>query len=175
MRAKIAVTLLLLIALPEFVKGQNESVFDVKTVAKNMEKRFHDCPRREVVGQFERKHRKQVWQKQAWGPTTDVFVDIKPNDSMLYPYLLIVEFTLGHNFGPERQSHSDAEKDTDLSENPTLAMLLKGKYRNVYLLSKDDIRLKSREVLRQELDGKTNSWEQRPPWPDACWDQINAL
>jgi hypothetical protein len=174
MRTKILVTLLLLTAFPEFVTGQNESVLDVKAVAKNFEKRFQDCPRREVVGRFDRKHHKQVWQKQAWGPPTDVFVDIKANDSMLYPYLMFVEFSLGHSFGPERQSQSDAAKDVDLSQNPTLAALLKGKYRNVYFLSKDDIKLKSRELQRQELDGKASTWEQRPSWPDACWDQINT-
>jgi hypothetical protein len=66
---------------------------------------FKACPRREVVAPFGRKHHKQVWQKQAWGPPTDVFADVKRNnDSILYPYILTVEFSLGITFGPERQS-----------------------------------------------------------------------
>ena len=138
-----------------------------------MEKRFEACPRREIVAQFDRKHHKSVWEKQAWGPPTDVFADAKPNDSILYPYILTIEFSLSLTFGPERQSRADAEKDTDLAQLalPLLAAR-RGKYRNVYLASKDGVRLKTRELLDEKLDGTLSTWKERPSWPDACWDQI---
>ncbi len=107
---------LLQIALVPVV-AQTDSEIDVKTLASGIEKRLQACPRREVVAQFDRKHHKQVWQKQAWGPPTDVFADVRPNDSgsVLYPYVLVVEFSLKTAFGPERDNKADAERDSDLS------------------------------------------------------------
>jgi len=153
--------------------AQSDSEFNIKTLARDMEKRFEACPRREVVIQSDRKHHKQIWEKHAWGPPTDVFADVKPNDSILYPYILTIEFSLSITFGPERQSRADAEKDTDLAEL-ALPLLLprKGKYRDVYLAGEDGIRLKTRELLNYKLDGTPSTWEERPSWPDACWDQI---
>jgi hypothetical protein len=49
------------------MRAQNDSEFDIKALAKDMEKRFEACPRREVVARFDRKYHKQVWEKQAWG------------------------------------------------------------------------------------------------------------
>jgi hypothetical protein len=173
MRRNVLLALILLSSWPGTAGAQSGSEFDVKALARNLETRFRECPRREVVAQFDRKHHKKVWQKQAWGPPTDVFVDVKPNDSILYPYILIVEFSLRHTFGPERESKPDAESDADLSETP-LGALLKGKYRNVYLVAQDGTRVKSREFLHQNLDGRPSAWEEKPSWPDACWDQIGV-
>jgi len=85
------------------MRAQSGSEFDVKALAKKMEERFEACPRREIVAKFDRKHHKQVWQKEAWGPPTDVFAVVKPNDSILYPYLLTIEFSLSFAYGPERR------------------------------------------------------------------------
>jgi hypothetical protein len=70
--------------------AQSDSQFDIKGLASSMEKRFQGCPRRECIAQFDRKRHKQVWQKQAWGPPTEIFADAKENhtESVLYPYLL---------------------------------------------------------------------------------------
>lgn len=115
MRNNILFISVLLISWPGILRPQSGSEFDIKALAKDMEKRFEACPRREVIAEFERKHHKRVWEKQAWGPPTDVFADVKPNDSILYPYVLTVEFSLSWSFGPERQSKADAEKDTSLT------------------------------------------------------------
>ena len=149
--------------------AQTESEVRLKNLASEMEKRFQNCPRREVVAQFDRKHRKQVWRKEAWGPPADVFADAKPNDSVLYSHIISVEFSLRMGFGPERGSKAEAQSDSTLSPLPYMP---KGKYRTVYLVGKDEVRLKSREVLSQKLDGSSGTWEERPSWPDACWDQI---
>src|SRR5436309_139531 len=108
---KSILLLLLLLSVGSVMMGQNDSEFDVKAVVKEIEKSVEQCPRREVVATFERKHHKQVWQKQAWGPPSDVFGDVKANDSILYPYVVTVEFSLSHAFGPERPNKADAERD----------------------------------------------------------------
>ncbi len=175
MKKKILLSLLLLSCWSASVPAQNSSEFDIKTLARDMEKRFEACPRREVVIQSDRKHHTQVWEKHAWGPPADVFADVRPNDSLLYPYALTIEFSLSITFGPERQSKADAEKDTDLAQLPLPPLVARrGKYRNVYLAGQDGIRLKARELLDEKLDGTPVSWKERPSWPDACWDQIGA-
>lgn len=160
-----------------------DSDFDVKVLAKNIEERLEACPRREVIRESDHKHHR--WQKTAWGPPSDVIADVKPNDSLIYPYILTIEFSLSWGFGPERDSKAEAEKDMKLShfvvdpekvtpQNYKLAMALQraGKNRNVYLVGKDGIRLKAIQVLAQNLDGTPGTWEDRPSWPDACWDHI---
>ncbi len=173
MRKSILLPLLLLSSWSATMTAQSDSESNIKTLAKDMERRFEACPRREIVAEFAGKHHKRVWQKEAWGPPTDVLADVKPNDSVLYPYILTVEFSLSFTYGPERQSKADAEKDANLSQFVTPLMALRrGKYRNVYMAGKDGIRLKTREVLHEKLDGTPSSWEERPSWPDACWDQV---
>ena len=159
------------------VMAQGNSQVDIKSLAQTTERRIGECPRREIVAQFDRKHHKQVWQKQAWGPPTDVFADAKANNenSMLYPYILTVEFSLKTSFGPERESKADAAKDSELSQPEGIpAWLLTGRYRNTYLAGKDGTRLKKTEFLDRKLDGSASEWKERAPWPDACWDQIAA-
>ena len=101
--------------------AQSDSQLDIRSLVSELEKRIAVCPRREVVAQFDEKHHKQVWQKQGWGPPTDVFGDAKTNDdrSVLYPYVLVIEFSLKHTFGPERQTRADAAKDS-LTRNLTV-------------------------------------------------------
>ncbi len=169
--SRIWFSLVILICWPTFIAGQSDSAIDIKTVARNIEERFKSCPRREVVAQFDRKHRKKIWQKQAWGPPANVFVDAKSNDSVLYPYLLTVEFTLAHSFGLERTSQEEADNDSELKL--IFGELLTGKYRNTYLVGKDVIRVRSREVFSPHLDGTAGTWQERPFWPNACWDQID--
>src|ERR1700736_6006841 len=123
MRKNILLSLILL-SWPGVMRAQNSSDFDVKALAKDMEERFEACPRREIVAEFDRKHHKQVWEKHGWGPPTDVFADVRPNDSILYPFNLTIEFSLSYAYGPERQTKADAEKDTNLSPLPTPVMAL---------------------------------------------------
>src|SRR5229473_1637775 len=163
-------SLILLTCRPGLGRAQGDSGFDVKAFARKMEDRFEACPRREVVARFDRKHHKQVWQKQAEGPPTSIFVDVRRNDSLLYPYLVVVEFSVPRTFGPERQSKEDAQNDSQLE--PKLGELLTLRGRNNYLVGKDDIRIKSREFLPTKLDGAVATWRERSLSPDACWDQI---
>jgi hypothetical protein len=108
------------------------------------------------------------------GPPSDVFVDVKQNDSLLWPYILTVEFTLRVSYGPERQSKQAAQEDSQLEVGLAVGKLLTTRYRNTLLVSRDGIRVKAREFLPPTLDGTPSGWKERPPWPDACWDQIAA-
>ena len=155
--------------------AQSDSQLEIRSLVSELEKRIAVCPRREVVAQFDEKHHKQVWQKQGWGPPTDVFGDAKTNDdrSVLYPYVLVIEFSVKHTFGPERQTRADAAKDSELSDAEGVpAWLLTGRYRNTYLAGKDGTRLKKTEFLDKKLDGSASEWKERASWPDACWDQV---
>jgi hypothetical protein len=148
--------------------AQSDSGFDLNAVAKDVERRFRACPRREVVFKA-----KRIWRKEAWGPPSDVIADARPNDSILYPYALTVDFNLSISYGPERKSKTEAEGDTELSPSSVLVYLgaATSRNRNIYLVNKDGIRLKTREILAH---GTQDQWSERTTWPNACWDWVGA-
>ena len=161
--------------------AQSDSGFDLSAIAKDVEQRFRACPRREVVFKS-----KRIWQKEAWGPPADVIADARPGESSFYPYVLTVEFRLSISYGPERKSKAEAEGDTALS--PSAGVMSLGgtgqsRNRNVYLVNKDGIRLKIREVLQKDshsdMPGQwvfhgTEQWVERTTWPNACWDWVGT-
>ena len=174
---KVLLSFLLILSCPALSFAQSDSAFDLNHIARDVEQHFSACPRREVVAEFKRGFHKTIWQKEAWGPPSDVIADTRPNDSSLYPYVLTVEFNLSITYGPERKSSAEAEKDTDLSPSSVLIQLGAdtSKNRNVYLVNKDGIRLKIRETLvKKFLDGTPGHWVERTTWANACWDWIGA-
>jgi len=132
MGKNILLSLMLLMSGP-VISAENVSELGAKALAKSLEARFEACKGREVVAEFNRKHHKHVWQKQSWAPPADVIADVKSNDSILYPYIITIEFSLTFNSGPERESQEDAEKDANLSQFAPPGMPLRSvKNRNVY-------------------------------------------
>ena len=91
------------------------------------------------MANFKRGFHKSVWQKEAWGPPSEVIADVRSNDSILYPYVLTVEFNLSISYGPERKTKTEAEKDTELSPSTVLTQLGAdtSRNRNVYLVDRD--------------------------------------
>ena len=174
MKRLFAFFLLLLCPVLGFV--QTDSSLDLGRIAKDVEQRIKACPRREVVANFKRGFHKSVWQKEAWGPPSDVIADVRSNDSLLYPYVLSVEFSLRINYAPERKTKMEAEADTELSPSAVLMQLGAdaSRNRNVYLVSKNGIRLKTREVLRKLPTGKPIEWVERSGLPGVCWDWIGT-
>jgi len=171
-------TALLLFSSSAF--AQSDSAFNLNTIAKDVEQRLGACPRREVV--FKTKHH---WQKEAWGPPSDVIADVKPSDSSLYPYVLTVEFNLRIWYGPERKSRTEADRDTELFPSSDPLVTNMSRNRNVYLVSRDGIRPKIREVLDKNhfsdipgkwvsVSGTASQWVERTSWPNACWDWVGA-
>lgn len=159
--------------------AQSDSAFDVNAIAKDVEQRFRACPRREAVFKDHKK-----WRKEAWGPPSDVIADVKPSDSSLYPYVLAVEFHLRIWYGPERKSETEADRDTELLPSSDFLVTNMSRNRNVYLVSRDGIRLKKREVLDKNhfsdipgewvSGGTPGQWVERTSWPNACWDWVGA-
>ncbi len=169
----VLVLFLLLFSYPAVTFAQSDSEFDLSHIAKDVEQRLRACPRREVVFKPKRRFHKAVWQKEAWGPPSDVIADVNPNDSILYPHILTVEFNLSISYGPERESKAEAERDTELSPSSVLIALGVDTYRNrnVYLVGKDGIRLRARETFTK---GTPGHWAERSRLADACWDWVGA-
>jgi hypothetical protein len=140
MKVLLSVVVFFLFSYPAF--AQSDSGFDLNAIAKDAEQRLRACPRREVVFKS-----KRIWRKEAWGPPSDVIADAKPNDSSLYPYVLTVEFGLSISYGPERKSKTEADRDTELLPSYDPLVTNTSRNRNVYLVSRDGIRLKIREVV----------------------------
>jgi hypothetical protein len=169
MRTFLATFAFLLGLCSSITSAQNNRAMDVKAIAADVTKRIEACPRRETVTAFERKHHKLAWVKGAWGPPINVFVDVKPNDSLLYPYILIVEFDLLMTEGKEKNTEEEAENDSNLSPLP---LFHAARYRNTFLVSEDGLHLRATEVLDTDLNGVAKGWEDRPRWADACWDRL---
>ena len=85
-------------------------------------------------------------------------MDVKKNDSLLYPYLVVAEFALWLRYSPDFRTKAEAEQSV------ANAPLIKSRNRNVYLLGDEGLRLRTTEVLN-------GHWTDRPRWDDACWDQ----
>lgn len=170
MRNNATLLLSFLLVSTGVASAQADQEMNAKAIATDVEKRIEACPRREVVAAFDRKFHKQVWVKEAWGPPTQVFADVKSNDSLLYPYVLIVEFHLGFFVGPERKNKNEADHDANLSPMPGIRG---GKYRNTFFVNRDGLHLKLAEFLGTDPVGVPKGWEERSPWSDACWDQIH--
>lgn len=179
MRVLFRVAALLLFSVSALF-AQSDSAFDVKAIAKDVEQRFRACPRREVVFKYYKK-----WQKEAWGPPSDVIADVRPSDSSLYPYVLTVEFSLRMWYGPERKSKTEADRDTELLPSSDPLVTNMSRDRNVYVLSRDGFRLKIREVSDKNhfsdipgkwviVSGTPSQWVERTSWPNACWDWVGA-
>jgi hypothetical protein len=90
---------------------------------------------------------------------------VKPSGSILYSYILTIEYSVSFAAGPERQSKADAESDTSLSPMDLIVPTIK--HRNSYAIGKDGIRLMKRE--------DPTIWEERLFLSkDACWNQIGV-
>jgi hypothetical protein len=152
---------LLVLAAQSEVQGSDPSLEAAKVNAHRVETMIRGCDARVLVGQFTEGRKHPVWEKQSFGPPSDVTVDLKKNgDSLLYPYLVVVEFTLWLHYGDEFNSRDGALQST--ADKP----LFKSRNRNIYLLGADGLRLKTTEVFEKD-------WSERPRWDDACWDHIN--
>lgn len=176
MKRSLPLLVIFLVCCPATsARPQANGDFNIRKFAADLEQRYKACPRREVVASFERKHHKVVWQKQAWGPPIQVIADAKANDSLLYPYIVNVEFTLKFTYGPEHKSEAEAVSDSNLSPlGIPLAAAQGARYRNVYLVNSDGGRLRATEVLQEPpAQGDSEKWIARPVWSDACWDQIH--
>ena len=126
-------------------------------LTKELAATIESCPRREVVARSGKQ-----WWKTAWGPPAQVKVDVQKTNSLVKPYLGLVEFSLVIAYGPKRNTREDAAKDSELRP------FLTGRYRNLYEIGKDGGSLADRLVL------SSGQWEHRPELADACWDHVTG-
>lgn len=142
--------------------GQQSEPSDqtAKAAAASVEQYLAKCSPRIFISASKEK-KKRIWVKETFGPPSEIDVDVKKNDSILYPYLVIADFTIWLRFSDDFPSKDEAmQGDADNT-------LLKSRNRNVYLLGSDSLRLKSTDV-------SSGRWVERPRWDDACWDHIST-
>ena len=154
MRSRFRLAGVLLFCCAAIAQKEADKAVDI---TRGLAKRISECPRREAVAQF-----KKEWVKEAWGPPADVKIDVEKTNSVIHPYRGIIEFSLVMSYGPHRKTKEEAEADSELK------LLLRGRYRNIYDISKDGASLGSREVL----GSSPAEWGPRPAWSGACWDGI---
>jgi len=158
---KRLVVCLLLFGAPISGQDTGVSVQNAKDAAREISQQLESCAVRTFVGEFTEQRKHPAWVKETFGPPIEIEMDVKKNDSLLYPYLVVAEFTLWLRYSPDFKTRAEAEQSS--ADNP----LMKSRNRNVYLLGDDGLRLKTTEVL-------SGNWTVRPRWEDACWDQLST-
>jgi len=165
MKTQVAVALLFL--SQALIAQSDDSFQKSKRSAHLLEQQISSCAKREVVASFPRKRKTVAWIKSTWGPPKDVLADIKKNDSLLYPYMIVVEFWLEMKDGSEFATQ-EAARASDAS-----TFVGRAHYRNIYLSGDDGLRSVANEILPSSAQS-TEDWEKRHTWDDACWDNIKV-
>ncbi|HLZ43830.1 MAG TPA: hypothetical protein VKQ11_22895 [Candidatus Sulfotelmatobacter sp.] len=154
--------ILLFIAL--FFSGQvlGSPDEDAKAKAQALASGIEKCSPRVVVA----KTSKHGWSKGIWGPPINADFDVLKTNSIIWPYQIVISFTIPFRNTENHKKRDDAEQDT----KPAIAF--KFSYKNVYEIGDDGgVRLSQTLDLPFSITGKT-AWEERHRLPDACWDQL---
>jgi len=104
---------------------------------------------------------KSGWQKNTWGPPTDVDYDVLTTNSLLWPYQIVIQYTLPISMTKNYKKKEDAE------QAPKSDLVVRNKYKNEYDLGDKGLRISG--LLAQQLDGE---WHKRFTASDACWDNL---
>jgi hypothetical protein len=135
---------------------------DAKTTAQALASEIERCSPRVVVA----KTSKHGWSKGIWGPPINADFDVLKTNSIIWPYQIVISFTIPFSNSESHKNRDEAEQDT----KPALAF--KFSYKNVYEIG-DDGRIRLSQTLELPLlvTGK-GGWEERQRLPDACWDHL---
>src|SRR6266404_253829 len=95
-------------------------------LTERMVKSIQSCAERVAVAQF-----KKDWVKETWGPPVEVKYDVERTNSLLRPFTAGVDFSLAVKYGKHHKTREAAAADNDLK------LLLTGRYRNVYRITRD--------------------------------------
>jgi hypothetical protein len=135
---------------------------DAKAKAQALASEVEKCSPRVVVT----KTSKHGWSKGTWGPTINPDFDVLKTNSIIWPFQIVISFTIPFSNTDSHKNRDDAGQDT----KPAIA--LKFSYKNVYEIGEDGgIRLSQTLHLPILLTGKSG-WEERQRLPDACWDHL---
>jgi hypothetical protein len=129
---------------------------DAKLMADALAHNLKQCSARVVVAKY-----KSGWQKNAWGPPADVDYDVLTTSSLLWPYQLVISYTLPISMTKNYKKKEDAEQDSKAD------LVIRTKYKNIYELGDKGVRISA--LLGQQLNGE---WHERSTAFDACWDNL---
>lgn len=132
---------------------------DAKAKAQALAWGIEKCSPRVAVANFG----KHGWSKTTWGPPANVDFDVLKTNSILWPYQIVISFTIPTNTTKGHKKRDEAEQDT----KPAIAF--KFSYKNVYEVG-DDGGIRLSQVLH--LPTGNTAWEERQRVPDACWDHL---
>jgi hypothetical protein len=97
---KRLVLCLLLFGGPITGQDTGVSVQNAKDAARQINQRLENCTLRTFVGEFAEHRKHPAWVKETFGPPIEIVMDVRKNDSLLYPYLVVAEFTLWLRYKP---------------------------------------------------------------------------
>jgi|SRR5579872_4248775 len=152
---------IVLLMLP-LLAGQMLAQSDAKAKAQALVSEIEKCSPRVVVA----KTSKHGWSKGTWGPPKNADFDVLKTNSIIWPYQIVISFTIPFSNTESHKTQDEAEKDTKA------ALALKFSYKNVYEIGDDGgIRLSQTLSLPLLTMGKAE-WEERQRLQDACWDHL---
>ena len=132
-----------------------------KAKAQALASEIERCSPRVVVA----KTSKHGWSKGIWGPPRDVDFDVLKTNSIMWPYQIVVSFTIPFINTESHKKRDEAEQDT----KPAIALKFTDK--NVYDIGDSGVRLSQTLHSPISVTGKSE-WEERQRLPDACWDHL---
>ena len=154
----------IVLLMASFLAGQMLALSDadIKAKASALASEIEKCSPRVVVA----KTSKHGWSKGTWGAPINPDFDVLKTNSIIWPYQIVISFTIPFSNTESHEKRDDAEQDT----KPALAF--KFSYKNVYEIGDDGkIRLSQTLHLPIPVTGKSE-WEERQRLPDACWDHL---
>src|ERR1035438_6944219 len=81
---------------------------DAKAKAQALASEIEKCSPRVVVGQVS----KHAWAKGTWGPPINADYDVLKTNSIIWPYQIVVSFTLPFSNTDSHKNRDEAEQDT---------------------------------------------------------------
>jgi len=132
---------------------------DAKVMAEALASKLKDCSARVIVPKY-----KSGWQKNTWGPPADVDYDVLATNSLLWPYQIVIQYTLPIKMTKTYKKKEDAEQETRAD------LIVRERYKNLY-----DMGDKGLRISGQLARGVSGEWGERVTAPDACWDNLPSL
>jgi len=154
------IVLLMASLLPGQMLGLSDA--GAKAKAQALASEIEKCSPRVVVA----KTSKHGWSKGTWGPPINADFDVLKTNSIIWPYQIVISFTIPFSNSESHKNRDEAEQDT----KPALEFQFS--YKNVYEIKDDGgIRLSQTLHLPLSVTGKSG-WEERQRLPDACCDHL---
>lgn len=90
--------------------------------------------------------------------------DVLATNSLLWPYQIVIQYTLPIKMTKTYKKKEDAEQETRAD------LIARERYKNLY-----DMGDKGLRISGQLARGVSGEWGERVTAPDACWDNLPSL